>query len=105
MTKISSLVTATAIASLLLMGAASAQTTAPAKTEAPKTDTTKTEPTKTEAKAPAEKKAEKPRTPGSLECSKQADEKGLKGKERKKFRSACKKEFADKEKAGADKAK
>jgi glucose/arabinose dehydrogenase len=110
MTKISSLVTATAIASLLLMGAASAQTTAPAKTEAPKTDTTKTdttktEPTKTEAKAPAEKKAEKPRTPGSLECSKQADEKGLKGKERKKFRTACKKEFADKEKAGADKAK
>jgi hypothetical protein len=105
MTKISSLVTATAIASLLLMGAVSAQTAAPAKTEAPKTDTTKTETTKTETKAPAEKKAEKPRTPGSLECSKQADEKGLKGKERKKFRTACKKEFADKEKAAADKAK
>jgi hypothetical protein len=95
MTKISSLVTATAIASLLLMGAVSAQTTAPAKTEAPKTETI----------APAKKEAAKPRTPGSLECSKQADEKGLKGKERKKFRSACKKEFADKEKAGADKAK
>ena len=96
MTKISSLITATAIASLFLMGAVSAQTAAPAaKTEAPKT----------EAKAPAAKKAEKPRTPGSLECSKQADEKGLKGKERKKFRTACKKEFADKEKAGADKAK
>src|SRR3954466_15018743 len=95
MTKISSLITATAIASLFLMGAVSAQTAAPAKTEAPKTET----------KAPAAKKAEKPRTPGSLECSKQADEKGLKGKERKKFRSACKKEFADKEKAGADKAK
>jgi phosphate-selective porin len=93
MTKISSLVTATAIASLLLMGAASAQTAAPAKTEAPKADT------KTETKAPAAKKAEKPKTPGSLECSKQADEKGLKGKERKRFRSACKKEFADKEKA------
>ena len=91
MTKISSLATATAIGSLLLIGAASAQTAAPAKTEAPKT----------EAKAPAAKKAEKPRTPGSLECSKQADEKGLKGKERKKFRSACKKEFADKEKAAA----
>jgi hypothetical protein len=105
MTKISSLVTATALASLLLMGAVSAQTTAPAKPEAPKTDTTKTETTKTETKAPAEKKAEKPRTPGSLECSKQADEKGLKGKERKKFRTACKKEFADKEKAAADKAK
>jgi psiF repeat-containing protein len=90
MTKISSLVTATAIASLFLMGAVSAQTTAPAtKTEAPKAET----------KAPAAKKAEKPKTPGSLECSRQADEKGLKGKERKKFRKACKKEFADKEKA------
>ena len=100
MTKISSLVTATAIASLLLMGAVSAQTAAPAKPEAPKTDTTKTE-----TKAPAEKKAEKPRTPGSLECSKQADDKGLKGKERKKFSTACKKEFADKEKADADKSK
>jgi hypothetical protein len=94
MTKISCLVTATAIASLFLMGAVSAQTTAPAKTEAPKTETTKAE-----TKAPAAKKAEKPKTPGSLECSKQADEKGLKGKERKKFRKACKKEFADREKA------
>ena len=98
MTKISSLITATAIASLFLMGAVSAQTAAPAKTEAPKTETTKTE-----TKAPAAKKAEKPRTPGSLECSKQADEKGLKGKERKKFRQACKKEFADKEKAAGAK--
>jgi len=96
MTKISSLITATAVASLLLMGAASAQTAAPAA----KTDTTKTEAPKTEAKA---KKAEKPRTPGSLECSKQADEKGLKGKERKKFRNACKKEAADKEKAAGAK--
>jgi hypothetical protein len=90
MTKISSLITATAIASLFLVGAVSAQTAAPAKTEAPKAET----------KAPAAKKdTARPRTPGSLECSKQADEKGLKGKERKKFRSACKKEFADKEKA------
>ena len=86
MTKISSLATATAVASLLLMGAASAQTTAPAKTEA----------TKTEAKAPAEKKAEKPRTAASLECSKEADAKGLKGKEHRKFRSACKKAAAAK---------
>jgi phosphate-selective porin len=91
MMKISSLATATAVASLLLMGAASAQTTAPAKTEA-----TKTEATKTEAKAPAEKKAEKPRTAASLECSKEADAKGLKGKERRKFRSACKKAAAAK---------
>jgi psiF repeat len=103
MTKISSLVTATAIASLLLMGAVSAQTTAPAKPETTKTETTKTEApkaeTKTEAKAPAAKKAERPRKPGSLECSKQADEKGVKGKERKKFRKACMKEIAEKEKA------
>jgi hypothetical protein len=96
MMKISSLVTATAVASLLLMGAVSAQTAAPAKPE-----TTKTEAPKTETKAPAAKKAERPRTPGSLECSRQADEKGLKGKERKKFRSACKKEAAEKEKAAA----
>ena len=78
MTKISAFATATAVASLLLMGAASAQTTAPAaKTDAPKA-------------APAEKKAEKPRTAASLECSKEADAKGLHGKERKKFRSECK---------------
>jgi hypothetical protein len=31
----------------------------------------------------------KPRTAASIECSKQADEKGLHGKARKKFRSAC----------------
>jgi hypothetical protein len=87
MTKISSLVTATAIASLFLVGAASAQTPAPA---------AKTEASKTETKASA-KEAAKPRKPGSLECSKQADEKKLRGKERKKFRVACLKEFADKE--------
>jgi hypothetical protein len=88
MTKISSLATATADSLLLLMGAASAQTTAPAKTDAPKTET----------KAPAEKKAEKPRTAASLECSKEADAKGLKGKERRKFRSECKKTAAGKAK-------
>jgi phosphate-selective porin len=88
MTKISSLATATAVVSLLLMGAASAQTTAPAKTDA----------TKTDAKAPAEKKAEKPRTSASLECSKEADAKGLHGKERRKFRSECKKTAAEKAK-------
>ena len=88
MTKISSLATATAVVSLLLMGAASAQTTAPAKTDA----------TKTDAKAPAEKKAEKPRTTASLECSKEADTKGLHGKERRKFRSECKKAAAEKAK-------
>jgi hypothetical protein len=31
----------------------------------------------------------KPRSAASVECSKQADEKGLHGKARKKFRSAC----------------
>ena len=34
-------------------------------------------------------KAAAPRSPASLECSKQADAKGLHGKERKKFRSEC----------------
>ncbi len=91
MTRISAFATATAVASLLLMGAASAQTTAPAaKTDAPKADTAKAEP-----------KMAKPRTAASLECSKEADEKGLKGKERKKFRSECKKAAADKEKPAA----
>ena len=41
MMKISSLATATAVASLLLMGSVSAQTTAPAKTDATKTDAAK----------------------------------------------------------------
>jgi hypothetical protein len=49
----------------------------------------------TSTAAPAAK-AEKPRTAASLECSKEADAKGLHGKERKKFRSECKKEQAAK---------
>jgi hypothetical protein len=93
MTRFSSFATATAIATLLLTGSAFAQTAAPAAK-----DTTKTE-TKSDAKAaPAEKKEAKPRTAESLECSKQADAKGLHGKERKKFRSECKKGTADKAK-------
>ena len=73
---------AIAFASLLLMGSAYAQTTtAPAA-----------------APAATEKKAEKPRSAASLECSKEADAKGLHGKERKKFRSDCKKEAAPKAK-------
>jgi hypothetical protein len=71
----------TAIASLLLAGSAFAQTPAPAPA-APAATTA----------APADKKAATPRTAASLECSKEADEKGLKGKDRKKFRSECKKE-------------
>lgn len=80
---VSSFATA-AVASVLLMGAASAQTPAP--TPSP---TTKMAPA--EKMAPAAKKAEKPRTAASLECSKQADAKGLHGTERHKFRSECKK--------------
>ena len=68
-------------ASLLLAGSALAQTPAPAASPAPA------------AKA---EKAQKPRTAASLECSKEADAKGLHGKERKKFRSDCKKQAADK---------
>jgi len=77
MTIVSRTAAAAAFASLLLASSAYAQTTAPAATE---------------------KKAEKPRTAASLECSKEADAKGLHGKERKKFRSDCKKEAASKTK-------
>jgi hypothetical protein len=97
MMTISSRAAATAFASLLLMGSAFAQTTAPATpapaakaAPAPKSET-KTD-TKTETKAPVV------HTAASLECSKEADAKGLKGKERKKFRSECKKAAADKAK-------
>ncbi|MGY4476189.1 PsiF family protein [Bradyrhizobium sp. USDA 3364] len=86
MKTISSLATATAVASLLLMGGAFAQTAAPAAKDAAPAATTQT-------KAPKEAK---PRSAASLDCSKQADEKGLKGKERKKFRKACIKEAGDK---------
>lgn len=71
-------VTAVAL-SLMLAGSAYAQSTT---TPAP---AAKTAPDKM---APAKPKAE--RTAASLECSKQADAKGLHGKERKKFRSECK---------------
>ena len=76
-----------ALASLLATGTAFAQTAAPAA----KTDT------KTTTAAPMDKKAPKEHSAESLECSKQADTKGLKGKERKKFRRECMKEA----KAGA----
>ena len=67
--------TAVAFASVLLMGTAMAQSPA------------------TDAKTDAAKTA-KPRSAASLECSKEADAKGLHGKERKKFRSECKKNGA-----------
>ena len=77
MMTLSSRAVATAIASLFLVGSAFAQTPAPA--------------------------AAKPKTPvvhtaASLECSKEADAKGLHGKERKKFRAQCKKNPAEKPK-------
>ena len=51
----------------------------------------------TNASAAAQTKAQpKPRSAASLECSKQADEKGLKGKPRKKFRSKCLKDMKKK---------
>jgi hypothetical protein len=69
---------AVALASLLASGTAFAQATAPA--------------AKTDTAATADKKAPKERSAESQECSKQADTKGLKGKERKKFRRECIKE-------------
>lgn len=84
MMTLSSRLAATAIASLLLAGSAFAQTPAPATAPAAKTAP--------EATAPAAKAAPKERTAASLECSKQADAKGLHGKDRKKFRSECKKD-------------
>ncbi len=87
MMTISSRLAVTAVASLFLMGSAFAQTATPA-APAPATKM-----------APAEKKAEKPRTAASLECSKEADAKGVHGrKDRKKFMSECKKAAADKPK-------
>jgi invasion protein IalB len=71
-----------ALASLFATGTAFAQTAAPAA----KSDT------KTTTAAPTDKKAPKEHSAESLECSKQADAKGLKGKERKKFRRECMKE-------------
>jgi glucose/arabinose dehydrogenase len=72
-------IAAIAIASLL-SGAGYAQTPAPSTTPTPMTKP-----------APAPKTTEVPHTAASLECSKQADAKGLHGKERKKFRSECRK--------------
>jgi invasion protein IalB len=83
MMTLSSRAVATAFASLLLMSSAFAQTTAPAPAAPAATA------------APAAKKAEKPRTAASLECSKEADTKGVHGKERKKFMSDCKKAAKD----------
>jgi len=67
-------VTATAFASLLLMGTAFAQTSPPAAAPMAKSDS-----------------MEKPRSEASLACSKDADSKNIHGKPRKKFMRDCKK--------------
>ncbi len=76
---------------LISMSFAGAQTTPAAKPAV-------TAPATTTAPAAAKPAATKPaaaapatRTAKSKECSVQADQKGLHGKERKKFRDACKK--------------
>jgi hypothetical protein len=84
MMTLSSRAVATAFASLLLMSSAFAQTSPPAASPAPAATA-----------APAAKKAEKPRSAASLECSKEADTKGVHGKDRKKFMSECKKAAKD----------
>lgn len=77
---------ATALASLLLLAN-------PVFAQTPTTPAAKSD---SMAPASGDKKMAKPRTAASLECSKQADAKGLHGKERKKFRAECKKEAAEK---------
>lgn len=79
MNTISSRATVLALAaSLVLAGSAFAQTPAPSGAPAPSA------------------KSAKPRSTASVECSKEADAKGLHGKERKKFRSECKRQAAEK---------
>ncbi len=81
MMKFTTLAITTAVAAVLLAAPASAQSTAPAAAPAAKSTT-----------APmAAPKAKTERSAVSVECSKQADAKGLHGKERHKFRSTCKK--------------
>jgi hypothetical protein len=80
--KLSSLFATAAVASLLLAGPAFAQTAAPA--------------TKSETAAA---KMTKPHSAASIECSKEADAKGLHGKARKKFRAECKRNAMAGEKA------
>lgn len=49
--------------------------------------------------AKAKKATGQPRTAESIECSKQADAQGLKGKPRKAFRAKCKKDLLKKKPA------
>jgi hypothetical protein len=79
---ISTRLMATATVLAFLTGPVLAQTPATSTPPAKTTPDTKTAP---------ETKTKTPRTAESLECSKEADAKGLHGKERHKFRSECKK--------------
>lgn len=88
----SSRVIAATLVSLMLATSAFAQTAATPAPAAPAT-------------SPAPAKVKRERSPASLECSKQADEKGLKGKERKKFRSQCKRDAAKAAPAATDTTK
>ena len=88
MMTISSRAALAALVSLFLAGPVLAQSAAPA--------------AKSDTAAPADPKMGKQRSPESMECSKEADAKGLKGKERKKFRKECMK---DAKKSAADKPK
>jgi hypothetical protein len=67
-----------ALMSTVAVGAAFAQTTSPA------------------GKTPPAKAATAKPSAAASECSKQADAKGLHGKEREKFRAQCKKELTKK---------
>ena len=73
-------------AAAMLTGAAFAQTPAPA-SSAPAA-------TAPSASAPVAGAGKHPQSARSLECSKEADAKGLHGKKRKNFREECKKEHA-----------
>jgi psiF repeat len=85
--------TALALAFALSTSALAQTPPSAAKPAAPAAAPAVTAPAKA-AKAP--KAAAKPRTEISLACSKQADEKKLTGKERKKFRDGCMKPSAAK---------
>jgi hypothetical protein len=90
---ISSRTVATILASLILFASpALAQTTA---APAAKSDSAKPDSAKSDSAAPMAKTS-KPHSAESIECSKEADAKGLHGKERKKFRSECKKAAMEK---------
>lgn len=68
----------------------SVATTAMAQTTAPPPSASAPAATKT---TPKTKTPDKARSAESIECSKQADAKGLHGKERKAFRAKCKKDL------------